>query len=68
MEEEIAKLFKDKRVIIFLYNKGIRRGQILNVSSSCLCIKDNKKGITTVEYKDIEEMNEDNQSFNGYGR
>ena len=59
MEKDDIEFFKDMKVIIFLKNKYVHSGFIKNIGSSTLVIDDVKKGLMTINFSEIQEINKD---------
>ena len=58
MERDDIEYFLNKKVCIF-HKSGFRfRGVIKNIGSTCLLLDDRYKGIMTIEYNDIEQINQ----------
>ena len=63
MEKDDIEFFKDMKVIIFLKNKYVHSGFIKNIGSSTLVIDDVKKGLMTINFSEIQEINKDGRWY-----
>ena len=58
IKKEEIEFFKDKKATLFLYNKFVHCGFIKHIGDSCLVLDDDKKGLKTVQFTDIQEVTE----------
>ena len=59
VKKEEVEFFKDVKVVLFLFNKYVHAGDIKHIGSDCLVLDDERKGLKSIQFDDIQEIRED---------